>query len=64
MYVIDARKNSSTDDCVDQFSGKVHSKDDCDALVEVLKKLGYLLQVSRVNSTHLIDDPFPGEEDD
>lgn len=64
MYVIDARKNSPSDDCVDQFSGKVHSREECDAMVEILKKLGYLLKVSRVNSTYLVDDPFPGEDED
>lgn len=64
MYVIDARKNSPIDKCTDQFSGKVHSKDECDAIIEVLKRLGYLLQVSRVNSTYIIDDTFPDDEED
>lgn len=64
MYVIDAQKNSPIDKCIDQLSGKVHSKEECDAIVEVLKKLGYRLRVSRVNSTYIIDEEFPEDEDE
>lgn len=61
MYVLEARKNSPIDDCMDHISGKVHSKDECEELIKVLKKLGYSLQVARNNTTYVIDEPFPGE---
>jgi hypothetical protein len=63
MYIIEARKNSPHDKCLDQFSGKVHSKDECEQLIASLKKLGYRLQVSRVSSTDVLDEEMPGEED-
>lgn len=64
MYVIEARKNSPHDKCLDMFTGKVHSREECDDLVAFLRKLGYLLQVSRASSTLIVDDPFPSEEDE
>lgn len=64
MYVIEARKNSPHDKCLDQLTGKVHSKEECEELVAYLKKLGYLLQVSRASSTLIVDDPFPDEDED
>lgn len=64
MYIIEARKNSPHDKCLDMFSGKVHSKDECEQLIASLKKLGYRLQVSRVSSTDVIDEAMPGEEDE
>jgi hypothetical protein len=63
MYIIEARKNSPHDKCLDQFSGKVRSKDECEQLIASLKKLGYRLQVSRVSSTDVLDEEMPGEED-
>jgi hypothetical protein len=64
MYVIEARKNSPHDKCLDVFSGKVHSREECEDLVAYLKKLGYLLQVTRASSTLIVDDPFPDDEDE
>lgn len=64
MYIIEARKDSPHDKCLDMFSGKVHSKDECEQIIASLKKLGYRLQVSRVSSTDVIDESMPGEEDE
>lgn len=64
MYIIEARKDSLHDKCLDQFSGKVHSKDECDAVIETLKKLGYFLQVTRVSSTEILDEDLPKDEDE
>lgn len=64
MYVIEARKNSPHDKCHDAVSAKVHSKEECEELVAYLKKLGYLLQVSRASSTLIVDDPFPEADDE
>ena len=54
MYVIEARKNSPHDKCLDQVTAKVHSKEECDQLVAYLKKGGYLLQVNRASSTLIV----------
>jgi hypothetical protein len=64
MYVIEARKNSPHDKCLDQVTAKVHSKEECDQLVAYLKKGGYLLQVNRASSTLIVDDPFPEDDDE
>jgi len=64
MYVLEAQKNSPIDKCLDSFTGKIHSKEECEAIVEALRKLGFRLQVSRVSSTQVIDEEFPGDEDE
>jgi hypothetical protein len=64
MYIIEAGKNSPHDKCLDRITGKVHSRDECEALIAFLKNLGYRLQVNRVNSTQIVDDEMPGEEDE
>lgn len=62
MYLIEASKNSSHEKCYDEFSGKVHSKEEVDELIASLKKLGYRLQVRRVSTTYVIDEELPDEE--
>ena len=62
MYIIEARKDSTHEKCLDQFTGKVHSKEDCDAVIATLKQLGYFLQVTRVSSTDILDEDMPGDE--
>ncbi len=64
MYVMEAQKNSPIDKCSDRLSAKVHSKEECDEIVAVLKKLGFSLQVSRVSSTQIIDEEFPQDDED
>jgi len=67
MYVMEAEKDSPIDKCSDRISAKVHSKEECEELIAVLKKLGFALKVSRVASTQIIEDKFPsdeGEEED
>lgn len=64
MYVIEARKNSPHDKCLDIITGKVHSREECDVLIAALKGMGYLLQVNRASSTLIVDDPFPDDEDE
>lgn len=64
MYVIEARKNSPHDKCLDMVTGKVHSREECEALVAYLKQAGYLLQVNRASSTLIVDDPFPDDDDE
>ncbi len=63
-YSIDAEKRSPNDDCFDGGTFKVHSKQDLDALVEVLHKLGYALHVVRLTGTDILDEPFPSDEED
>ena len=64
MYIIEARKKSTHDRCHDEFSGKVHSKEECDAMVATMKQLGYFLQVSRVSSTDILDEDLPKDMDE
>lgn len=63
-YSIDAEKRSPHDGCFDGGHFKVHSKEDLDALVEVLHKLGYALQVTRITGTDILDEPFPSDKED
>lgn len=64
MYVIEARKKSAHERCNDEFTGKVHSKEDCDAIIASLRKLGYVFQVSRVSNTDILDEELPKDVDE
>lgn len=63
MYVLVAQKHAREDDCLDELTGKVHAKEDADKLVATLRELGFAVQLRRVSSSYIEDDPLPSEVD-
>ncbi len=63
-YSINAEKKAHDDgSCFDGGHFKVHKKEDMEALVEMLRKLGFSLQVMRNTETDIIDEIFPSEKE-
>lgn len=63
MYVLIAQKKAHEDNCLDELQGKVHAKEDADKLVGTLRELGFSVQLKRVSTTFIEDDPLPEEVD-
>lgn len=61
-YHFEAQRVNVNASCIDKLSGKVHTREDFENMVRMLKKLGFKVKASRDTNTTVISEKFPTEE--
>lgn len=60
--VVGEKKTVRELDCYDTARFKVHTKQDMQKAVNMLRRMGFAVQVTRLTETTMVDEEFPSEK--